>query len=86
MATAKKEVKEEVVEEIVEAPIEEKMVTIRIPITESAQGDLFVSVNERTWLIQRGVEVTVPDYVADVIQQAENQQLKALLMKQAKKK
>jgi hypothetical protein len=82
MATEKNEVKEE----IVEAPIEEKKVTIRIPITESAQGDLFVSVNERTWLIQRGVEVTVPDYVADVISRAEDQQLKTLMMKQAKKK
>lgn len=54
----------------VEAPNEtpkEKMVKIRIPRARKDEGDLFVSVNERTWLIKRGIEVEVPECVAKVI-------------------
>ena len=53
-----------------EAP-KEKMVKIRIPKTKANQEDVFVSVNERTWLVQRGVEVEVPECVAEVIRHAE---------------
>ena len=45
----------------------EKKVKIRIPKTRERQDDVFVSVNERTWLIQRGVEVEVPECVAEVL-------------------
>lgn len=54
----------------VETPKEspkEKMVKIRIPRARKDEGDLFVSVNERTWLIKRGIEVEVPECVAKVI-------------------
>lgn len=80
MATAKKteEVKEEVKEEIVEVPEAEKKVTIMIPLTEKEQGDVFVSINERTWLIKRGEPVDVPECVADVIRQSEEQKMKTL--------
>lgn len=78
MATAKKteEVKEEIIEEA--TPVVEKKVTIMIPLTEKEQGDVFVSVNERTWLIKRGEPVEVPECVADVIRQAEEQKMRTL--------
>ena len=44
-----------------------KMVKIRIPRTKADQEDVFVSVNMETFLIKRGVEVEVPDYVAEVL-------------------
>ena len=49
----------------------EKMVKIRIPRTKANQEDVFVSVNERTWIIKRGVEVEVPECVAEVIRHQE---------------
>ena len=48
-----------------------KMVTIRIPRTKAEEEDVFVSVNMETYLIKRGVEVEVPDYVAEVLQHKE---------------
>lgn len=48
-----------------------KMVKIRIPRTKADQEDVFVSVNMETFLIKRGVEVEVPDYVAEVLQHQE---------------
>jgi hypothetical protein len=48
-----------------------KMVKIRIPRTKADQEDVFVSVNMETFLIKRGVEVEVPDYVAEVIRHQE---------------
>lgn len=53
-----------------EAP-NEKLVKIRIPKVKANQEDVFVSVNERTWLIKRGVEVEVPECVAEVIRHQE---------------
>ena len=49
----------------------EKMVKIRIPRIKANQEDVFVSVNERTWIIKRGVEVDVPECVAEVIRHQE---------------
>lgn len=49
----------------------EKMVTIRIPRERDNDADVFVSVNERTWLIKRGVEVEVPECVAEVLRHKE---------------
>lgn len=53
-----------------EAP-QEKMVKIRIPRIKADQEDVFVSVNLRTWLIKRGVEVEVPECVAEVLRHQE---------------
>ena len=53
-----------------EAP-KEKMVKIRIPKIKANQEDVFVSVNERTWIVKRGVEVGVPECVAEVIRHSE---------------
>ena len=37
------------------------------------QGDVFVGVNGETWQIQRGVEVEVPEYVAEVLKNSMKQ-------------
>lgn len=49
----------------------EKTVKIRIPREKDNDSDVFVSVNERTWLIKRGVEVEVPECVAEVLRHKE---------------
>ena len=74
MATKKTEAVNEVpIEAPIEAPIETgpKMVKIRIPRTKVDQEDVFVSVNLRTYQIKRGVEVEVPDFVAEVLRHQE---------------
>ena len=48
-----------------------KMVKVKIPRIKKDQEDVFVSVNMKTFLIKRGVEVEVPDYVAEVLQHQE---------------
>jgi hypothetical protein len=48
-----------------------KKVKIKVPRTKADQEDAFVSVNMETFLIKRGVEVEVPDYVAEVLQHQE---------------
>ena len=50
-----------------ETEVKEKTVKVRIPKSKEQQDDVFVSVNNRTWLIQRGVEVEVPECVAEVL-------------------
>ena len=59
------------------AETEEKMVTIKLPRNRRDEDDMFVSVNERTWLIKRGVEVEVPECVAEVIRNSELMQEEA---------
>lgn len=54
-----------------EKKITEPTVSIRLPRTREEQGDVFVSVNERTWLVRRGVDVDVPACVAEVLRTAE---------------
>ena len=49
----------------------EKTVKIRIPKIKGEEGDVFVSVNHRTFQIQRGVEVEVPECVAEVLRHKE---------------
>lgn len=48
-----------------------RMVKVRIPRTKKDQEDVFVSVNLNTYLIKRGVEVEVPDFVAEVLRHQE---------------
>ena len=48
-----------------------KMVTVRIPKTKERRDDVFVSVNFRTYQIQRGVDVEVPDFVGEVLRNQE---------------
>lgn len=49
----------------------EKKVKIKLPLTRKDQKDVFVSVNERSWQIKRGVTVEVPECVAEVLQHQE---------------
>ena len=69
MATKKTEAVNEAVNEAVETG--PKMVKVRIPRTKAEQEDVFVSVNLRTYQIKRGVEVEVPDFVAEVLRHQE---------------
>ena len=55
----------------------ENMVKIKLPRNRKDEDDMFVSVNERTWLIKRGVEVEVPECVAEVIRNSELMQEEA---------
>lgn len=74
MATKKNEaVNESEIPVAAVAPVETgpKMVKIRIPRTKADQEDVFVSVNLHTYLIKRGVEVEVPDFVAEVLRHQE---------------
>jgi hypothetical protein len=52
-----------------ETAAKEKMVKIKIARTpgKKDEEDVFVSVNERTWLIKRGEYVEVPECVKEVI-------------------
>ena len=61
-ATKPEEVKNTKPEEV-----KEKLVKIRIPKTKENQDDVYVSVNDRNWQIKRGVEVEVPECVAEVL-------------------
>lgn len=51
--------------------MEEKMVKIKLPLTRVEREDVFVGVNGKTWLIQRGAEVEVPWFVAEVLKRKE---------------
>ena len=61
----------------------EKTVKIRLPRTRADQEDVFVSVNNRTWLIKRGVQVEVPGCVAEVLQHQEAMLEKIMLFEAA---
>ena len=51
---------------------EKKMtVKVRLPKIKADQEDVFVSVNDYTCIVKRGVEVEVPDFVAEVLQHRE---------------
>lgn len=65
-------------EEAASLPIPERVV-LRVP-RDKKKGDLFVAVNGENFLIQRGVSVEVPRYVAEVIQNSLTQDEKAELM------
>lgn len=56
-------------QEVTEAT--EKMVKIRLPKTKENQADVFVGINDRTWLIKRGETVEVPECVQEVLMHQE---------------
>ncbi len=49
----------------------QKTIRIRIPRLSPRQEDVFVSVNDYTCIVKRGVEVEVPDFVAEVLRHQE---------------
>lgn len=57
-----------------------KKVKITLPIKDNGEmDDVFVSVNGEKYLIQRGVEVEVPEFVAAALQDSNNQKMAAIL-------
>ena len=64
----------------------QKMVKIRIPRTKADQEDVFVSVNNYTCVIKRGVEVEVPDFVAEVLRHQEEMLEQIMLFEDAAQK
>ena len=79
MATTEK--KDSVTKETVQ---KEKMVKIRLPKTKADEDDERVWVNHRSWQIKRGVEVEVPECVAEVLRNKEKAQEDIMLFKEAK--
>ena len=55
-----------------------KMVKIKIRKDKTLKRDVFVSVNGKTYQIQRGVEVEVPDFVKEVLDNQEKMDSLAL--------
>lgn len=53
---------------------QEKTVKLRLPKTKELKEPVWVRVNERKWLIQRGVEVEVPECVYEVLKHSEEMQ------------
>ena len=82
MATKKNEAIEEVMNEV-PAETGPKMVKVRIPRTKADQEDVFVSVNLRTYIIKRGVEVEVPEFVAEVLRHQEEMLEEIMLFEDA---
>jgi len=48
-----------------------KTVTVRIPRLNPKQEDVFVSVNNYTCIVKRGVDVEVPAFVAEALKHQE---------------
>ena len=83
MATKKNEAVEAEKNEAV-AETGPKMVKVRIPRTKKDEEDVFVSVNLRTYIIKRGVEVEVPECVAEVLRRQEEALESMMLAREAK--
>ena len=56
--------------------------TVRIKLFRDNQnysGDVFVAVNGESYLIQRGITVEVPDYIAEVLETSQREDENALM-------
>ena len=62
-----------------------KNVTVRIPRISPKQEDVFVSVNNYTCIVKRGVDVEVPDFVAEVLRHQEEMMETIALFEEAHK-
>ena len=62
-----------------------KTVTVRIPRLNPRQEDVFVSVNNYTCIVKRGVDVEVPDFVAEVLRHQEEMMETIALFEEAHK-
>lgn len=68
------------------AEAQEELISIRLPITKDMQDDVFVRVNERTWLIKRGETVKVPACVVEVLEHSEQATMDGIRYQQSKEK
>ena len=59
-------------------------VKVRLPKIRADQEDVFVSVNDYTCIVKRGVEVEVPVFVAEVLRHRE-EMLENIMELQSKK-
>lgn len=48
-----------------------KKVKIKLPLTRTEKDDVFVGLNGKTYLIKRGVDVEVPEGVAEILARKE---------------
>lgn len=60
-----------------------KTVKVRLPRQKDNNEDVFVSVNNYTCIVKRGVEVEVPDFVAEVLRHQEEALEEIMLFEQA---
>lgn len=88
MTPKEKATPETAVEEQVtpEADPMEELVKVIIPLTKEHQEDVFIRVNQRTWLVKRGEEVELPKCAVLVYQESERATMEMLQfqMKNAK--
>lgn len=54
-----------------------KTVRIKLPRTKDEDQDVLVSVNDHSYLIKRGHEVEVPEFIAEVLRNQELAEMKA---------
>lgn len=66
--------------------VKEKLVKFRILKTKENQDDVFVSVNDRTWQIKRGVDVEIPECVYEVLMHQQRMEEIALEYEEAASK
>lgn len=78
MATTKKPAEDVPAEGYTAADFMEELVEVKLPLTKDLQDDVFVRVNQRTWLIKRGVKVQVPRCVAVQLENAEEAELASM--------
>ena len=64
----------------------EQLFKIRLPLLKERRDAEFVRVNERTWLIPRGVTVEVPACVIEVLENSESLQLEGMQYQAAHEK
>lgn len=64
---------------------EVKRVKIRLPLQRGEDPDVYVSINDESWLIKRGETVEVPEYVAELLDRAQAQRDKNLMEHEAHK-
>ena len=62
-----------------------KYVNVWIPRVSPKQEDVFVSVNNYTCIVKRGVDVQVPEYVAEVLKHQEEMMETIALFEEAHK-
>ena len=48
-----------------------KKVKIKLPLSRTEKEDVYVAVNGKSYLIKRGEEVEVPEFVAEVLKHSE---------------
>lgn len=56
----------------------EKMVKVKIDLTRTERDDVYVALNGKTYLIKRGVEVEVPEGVAEILDHSEKMLTQAM--------